>query len=161
MANPNQSTVSPQAFPSPPGDSGLSLSSRQRRKATWHRTAVMMAAWVEILVGFSFLLVPNVQSQLIYGATPEGLGDIWARFAGLALIGLGISCLPLNLAETRQGVRGLLVFNIGATIFFAWVAVATTFRGVVLWPVVILHAVIAVALALSLRHEGFDIGGHA
>jgi hypothetical protein len=155
MANLNQSTVSPQAYPSQPGDSGMSLSSNQRRKATWHRAAVMMAAWVEIIVGVSFILALNAQSQLIFGATPEGIGDTWARFAGIALIGLGIACLPSNLAGTRQGVRGLLVFNIGATIFFAWVAVATTFHGVILWPVVILHAVISIALALALRHEDF------
>lgn len=155
MANLNQTTVAPQAFPSQPGASGLSLSSQQRRKATWPRTAIQLAAWVEIIVGVSFLFVPNAQSQLIYGATPEGIGDLWARFAGIALIGLGLACLPSNLAGTRQGVRGLLVFNIGATIFFAWVALATTFQGVVLWPVVILHAVLTVVLARALRHEDF------
>ena len=53
-------------------------------------------------------------------------------------------------------MRSLLLFNIGATIFFAWIALATTFRGVGLWPVVILHAVIAIALALSFRHEGYE-----
>jgi len=99
-------------------------------------------------------------SQFLFGVTPEGIGVLFARFVGIALIGLGIACLPSNLAGTRRGVRGLLVFNIGATIFFAWVAVATTFRGVILWPVVILHAVISIALALSLRHEDFEgIGG--
>lgn len=156
MVNPNQSAVSSKTFSSQSGASSLSLGSHQRSKLTWHRTALMLAAWVEILVGVSFLLVPNAQSQMIFGATPEGIGDIWARFAGVALIGLGISCLPSNLAGTRQGVRGLLIFNIGATIFFAWVAVATTFRGVILWPVVILHAVLTIALALSLRHENVE-----
>ena len=156
MANLNQSTVSPKAFPPQPGDSAVSLSSQQGRKAAWHRTALMLAAWLEIIVGASFLLALNAQSQLIFGATPEGIGDTWARFAGIALIGLGIACLPSNLAETGRGAaRGLFVFNIGATIFFAWVAVATTFRGILLWPVVILHAVIAIALSLSLRHEGY------
>jgi hypothetical protein len=156
MSNLNQSAASPQVLPPQPGDSGLSLSSHQSRKATWHRTAVLMAAWLEIIVGASFLLVLNTQSKFIFGATPEGIGDPWARFAGVALIGLGIACLPSKFEGTRQGaVRGLLVFNIGATIFFAWVAVATTFRGVMLWPVVILHAVISIALALSLRHEDF------
>jgi len=154
MANLNQSTVSPKAFPHQPGASGMSLSSQQRRKAARHRTTIMMAAWLEIIVGASFLLALNAQSQLIFGATPEGIGDPFARFAGIALIGLGIACLPSNLAGTRQGaVRGLFVFNLAVTIFFAWVAVATTFRGVVLWPVVILHAVITIALAPLLRHE--------
>lgn len=154
MANLNQSPVSPKAFPLQPGDSGLSLGSHHRRKVAWHRTAVMLAAWLEIIVGTSFLLAPNAQSQFLFGATPEGIGVPFARFAGIGLIGLGIACMPSNLAGTRQGgVRGLLVFNIGATIFFAWIGAATTFRGVMLWPVVILHAVITVVLALSLRHE--------
>ncbi len=48
--------------------------------------------------------------------------------------------------DQRGALRGLFVFNLGATIFFAWVAAATAFRGFVLWPVVILHAVITIAL---------------
>lgn len=130
------------------------VSSHQSTTAVWQRTAVMIAAWVEILVGVSFLLAPNGQSQFVFGATPEGIGVTWVRFSGVALIGLGISCLPSNLsAMNRNAVRGLFIFNIGATIFFAWAGVATSFRGVMLCPVVMLHAIIAIALALSLRHE--------
>ena len=148
MSNVNQSAVSPKTFP------GVSLSSHQTRKATWPRTVVKMAAWFEIFVGASFFLAFNAQSQFLFGVTPEGIGVTFAQFAGIALIGLGFACLPSNLAGTnRNAVRGLFVFNIAVTIFFAWVAVATTFRGVILWPIVIVHAVIAIALAFSLRHE--------
>lgn len=112
---------------------------------TWHRTAVILAAWVEILVGASFVLVPNGQSQLVFGAALEGAGIHFARLAGIGLIGLGIA----SLGGTRESAaRALLIFNIAATILFAWIGVATTFRGVVLWPVVILHAVLAIVLAL-------------
>lgn len=91
-----------------------------------------------------------MQVQFIFGATLEGIGIQLLRFAGIALIGLGISCLPSKLGGTnRSAVRGLIIFNMGATIFFAWVALTTTLRGVVLWPVVILHAVIAIALTIS------------
>ena len=151
----SQSTVSPKTFTlQPGGDAVMSVSSHQKRKATWHRTAVMMAAWIEILVGASFVLVPNAQSQLTFGAAVDGAGIHFARLAGIGLIGLGIASIPSSLPETRQhAVRALLIFNIAATIFFAWVGVATAFRGVVLWPVVILHAVISIALALSLRQK--------
>jgi hypothetical protein len=132
----------------------MSLSSDQTRKVAWHRTAVTIAAWIEIFVGASFLLALNGQSQLIFGATTEGSGVHFAQLAGIALISLGIACMPSNLAGTRQvAVRSLFVYNIAATIFFAWIAVATTFQGVVLWPVVILHAVLTIVLALSLRKE--------
>lgn len=123
-------------------------------KAVWQRTVVMIAAWVEIIVGVSFVLVPQGQSQFVFGSTPDVIGTLWARFSGVALIGLGISCLPSNLsAMNRNAVRGLFLFNIGATIFFAWAGVATSFRGVLVCPVVMLHAILAIALALSLRHD--------
>ena len=128
--------------------------SHQKIEAAWHRTVVMIAVWVEILVGISFLLVPNVQSQFIYGTTPVGIGDPWARFAGIALISLGIACHPSRFAGThRSAVRALFIFNTAVTIFFAWVGVATTFQGVLLCPVVMLHAILAIALAFALRHE--------
>jgi len=154
MDNLNQSTVSPKAFPLQPGDSGMSLHSHQRSKAAWHRTVLNVAAWFEIIAGAIFLLAPAAQSQFLFGATPEEIGILFARFAGIGLIGLGIACLPSKHAGTRQGaVLSLLIFNIGVSIFFASIALTTTFRGVLLWPVVILHAVSAIALALSLKHE--------
>ena len=72
MSSANQSPVSSKAFAPHQGDFGMSLSSHLRKKVAWHRPAVMIAAWVEILVGASFLLVPNAQSQFLFGTTPEG-----------------------------------------------------------------------------------------
>lgn len=135
-------------------DAVVSMSSHHSRKAAWPRTVVMIAAWIEIFVGVSFLLALNAQSQLIFGVTTEGSGVHFAQLAGIALISLGIACMPSNHAGTRQiAARSLLVYNIAATIFFAWIALATTLRGVVLWPVVILHTVLSIMLALSLRKE--------
>jgi len=156
MAAPNQSPMSSKAFPLSPGDSGMSLSSHQKGRVAWPRTAVMMAAWLEIIVGASFLIATDAQSQFLFGATAEGLAVIFAQFVGIALISLGIACVPSKVAGTRQmAVRGLLIYNITIAIFFAWVAVATMFRGVLLWPVVIMHTVIAITLFLVLRKEAY------
>src|SRR5215472_11978785 len=46
----------------------------------------------------------------------------------------------------RRAVLGLFVFNAGVTILFAWVGAVATVHGFLLWPAVILHAVIAAAL---------------
>lgn len=128
-------------------------SSYDKPTATWQRTTLMLAAWFEIIVGVSFIFALNTQSQFLFETTTEGPGVHFARLAGIALIALGITCLPSTPAGTHQAVRTLLIFNIAATILFAWVALTTTFRGVMLWPVVIMHAVIAIALALSSRKE--------
>lgn len=116
--------------------------------------SIRIAAWFEIIVGASFIFILNGQSQFIFGAATDGAGVHFARLAGIALISIGIACMPSKIAGTNKtAVRGLLIFNIGVTILFAWVALTTAFRGVILWPVVIVHAVIAIALALSLGSE--------
>ena len=144
MVNVNESTASPKAFGLEVVDAG---------KTTWHTTALRIAAWVEILVGASFILVPNGQSQFLFDTTTEGAGLLFARFAGVALIGLGLACLPSNHnGSHRSAARALFIFNIAATIFFASVAIATTFRGVMLCFVVMLHTLLAIALAASLRN---------
>ena len=51
----------------------------------------------------------------------------------------------------RKAVLGLFVLNAGLAILLAWVGVATTLRGLLLWPAVTLHAVIAAALLPQLR----------
>jgi len=112
-----------------------------------NRYVVMAAAWLEIIVGATFLTVPDILSRLLFAATPDGVGLPLARFAGIALAALGIACHPAKATgSNRIAVLGLFFFNVGATIFCGWMAIATSFRGLLLWPVVILHAVIATAL---------------
>jgi hypothetical protein len=111
------------------------------------KSVVTTAAWVEIVAGAAFVTVPNVVCRLLLGAAPEGIGRPLGRFAGIALLALGIACLPSRVAGSRsRAVEGLLAYNIGVTILLSWVGVATMFRGVLLWPAVVLHAVIAIAL---------------
>jgi hypothetical protein len=115
------------------------------------KSVVMAAAWLEIVVGAVFLMVPDFPCRLLFAATPEGVGIVLARFAGVGLFALGISCLPSTVTGPRRSaVFGLFIFNLGVAILFAWVGVATAFRGVALWPVVVLHAVIATALLRQL-----------
>lgn len=110
-------------------------------------SVVKVAAWLEIIVGATLVVALNVAYQLLFATAPEGVAAPMGRFAGIALFALGIA----SLGSTKPGsggtaALGLLVFNTGAAIFLAWVAVGTAFRGVLLWPAVVLHAVIACAL---------------
>lgn len=114
------------------------------------RYVVIAAAWLEIIVGACFVVVPDLPCVLLFATKPEGVGVPVARFAGFGLLALGIACLPSTATVSRRGVVGLCVFNVGVTILFVWVAVVTTFHGLLLWPVAILHAVIAIALVSQL-----------
>lgn len=116
-------------------------------------TTVMAAAWLEIVVGATILMVPDVACVLLLGAKAEGVAMPLARFAGIALVALGIACLPSTAAGScRSAVQALFAFNLGVTVLLAWVGVATTLRGFLLWPAVILHAVIAAALLAGNRN---------
>jgi hypothetical protein len=111
------------------------------------KSVVTAAAWIEILAGAALLTVLDIACRLLFAATPEGLGRPIGRFAGIALLAFGIACLPSRVAGSRSGaVKGLLAYNVGVTILLSWVGIATMFRGVLLWPAVVLHAVIAIAL---------------
>ena len=112
-----------------------------------HRYIVMAAAWLEIVVGVIFIAVPDVPCLLLFGARPEGMGVPLAHWVGVGLFALGIACLPSKAAGPYRGaVLGLLVFNAGVTVLLAWVGVVSTVHGFLLWPIIILHAVITAAL---------------
>jgi hypothetical protein len=118
------------------------------------RFIVVMAAWLEIVVGAIFLAMPDIPCQLLFATTPEGVCIPLVRFAGVALIALGIACLPSAVTGPRHSaVLGLLVFNVGMVGLLALVAVGTTFRGLLLWPTLILHAIIAVTLLQQFRNR--------
>jgi hypothetical protein len=106
-----------------------------------------MAAWLEIIVGATLVVALNIASQLLFATAPEGVAAPMGHFAGIALFALGTASLgSAKPGSSGNAALGLFVFNAGAAIFLAWVAVATVFRGVLLWPAVVLHAVIACAL---------------
>ncbi len=105
------------------------------------------AAWLEVAVGATLAVAPNFLCVLLFATTPGGAGVPIARVAGIALLALGISCSPS--ARTVPGgnsVLGLLVYNVGAAVLFAWLGIATAPHGFLLWPAAILHAGIAAAL---------------
>jgi hypothetical protein len=108
---------------------------------------VSVAACLEILVGAALLITPDAVSQLLFGGPADGIGMPWARFAGVGLFGLGLSCARSASATPRsEAAFGLLIFNVVMAALLAWLGFATSFHGVLLWPGAIAHALITVAL---------------
>ena len=108
---------------------------------------VVAAAWLEIVVGVAFITFPALPCALLFAARLEGIAMPLARWVGVGLLTLGIACLPMRVEGPQRGaVVGLFSFNVGVSILFAWVGITTLLHGVLLWPVVILHAAIAAVL---------------
>jgi hypothetical protein len=114
------------------------------------RYAVMTAACLEIAAGAALLTAPGIACWLLFATKTESVEITLARFAGVGLIALGLACLPSKDTGSRRNASlALLVFNLGVAILFACVDVFTPLHGVLLWPAVVLHAIIAAALMLS------------
>lgn len=113
----------------------------------FERSVVMTAACLEIAAGAALVAGPGVVCRLLLATDPEGVGITLARFAGVGLLALGIACLPSTVTGSRRStLLGLLVFNLGVVILFTSVGIVAAPHGVLLWPAVVLHAVIAAAL---------------
>ena len=129
------------------GTGVLARSTSRRSISTRHREAVTralaVAAVAEIATGLALLLAPALVGQVLLGADLTGLAATVARVAGLALIGLGIACWP---GPPRLG---MVVYSAAVGLYLAYLGLAADLAGILLWPAVILHLLLAVLIGLD------------
>ncbi len=116
---------------------------KEREINTMNKTVLLVAAVAEMATGAALLLAPVLVGHLLLGAELSGLAVIVARVTGIALVALGIACWP------GTPMFAMLVYSAAITAFLAYVGLAGSATGVLLWPVVVLHAVMTVLLARS------------
>jgi hypothetical protein len=97
------------------------------------------------------MLFPDVVVQLLFGAASAGTTLPIARLAGIALIALGIACWPdaVTGRAPRRARMAMLAYNALAAVYLGVVAIPGDLRGPLLWPAVVLHAVMTVWLATA------------
>jgi hypothetical protein len=101
---------------------------------------LILAAISETATGVALLIVPSLVAQLLFGAELAGIAITIARVAGIALIGLGVACWP---GPPRIG---LMTYSAVAALYLAYVGVAGGPAGILLWPAVVLHLIVAALL---------------
>jgi len=102
---------------------------------------LVFAAVSEAATGAALLIVPSLVGQLLLGAELTGIAVPVARVAGIALIALGIACWP------GTPLVGILTYSAAVTLYLAYLGFAGGLSGILLWPAVVLHAVLSVLLA--------------
>ena len=100
---------------------------------------LVLAAVGEAVTGAALLIVPSLVGRLLLGAELSGVALPVARVAGIALIGLAVACWP---GPPRVG---MLIYSGAVAVFLAYVGFAGG-GGVLLWPAVVLHAILTVLL---------------
>jgi hypothetical protein len=115
------------------------------------RKILAFSAVVEVGTGLASIVAPALVIELLLGTSDFGQLLPVARCFGAALLGLGLACWPArqSAANGSPAVRGMLTYNALIALFLAWFGAVERIGGILLWPAVALHAVVALALAGS------------
>ena len=111
---------------------------------------------LEIATGLALMVDPALVVRLLAGNRETVEEMSLARFPGIALFALGIACWP-NEQRSKFGTaafRGMLTYNTAVALFLAYLFVIDRIGGVLLWPGVVLHAVVAGVMIWAWRGEG-------
>jgi hypothetical protein len=110
---------------------------------------------VEIGTGLVLMIDPRIVVVLLVGAKEMGEGMPLGRFPGIALLAQGLACWPSQQrAESgRPAFRGMLVYNVLIALYLAYLYIVGHLGGLLLWPGVALHAVVALLLVWTWRDE--------
>jgi hypothetical protein len=104
-----------------------------------------LAAIGEAATGLALLVVPSLVGRLLFGAEFSGASVVIGRVTGIALIALGIACWPGT--DTRQASYSMVTYSVLAMLYLTYIGVRGEWVGLLLWPAVMLHAVLTPLLA--------------
>ena len=107
-------------------------------------TVLMLAALAEAGTGVILLIYPSIVVRLLFGAEITGAGTYMSRLAGIALIGLGAACWPTT--DNRRAFQGMVTYSMLAMLFLIYIGVRGESVGLLLWPGVIVHAILIALL---------------
>jgi hypothetical protein len=107
------------------------------------KNVLIFAAVGEAATGLALLIVPSLVGQLLLGEELTGIAIAVGRVTGIALIALGIACWP------GPPLVGMLTYSALVTLYLAYLGFAGGLTGVLLWPAVILHAILTALLTLD------------
>jgi len=104
------------------------------------KQSLVLAAIGEAATGAALLVAPSLVGRLLLGVELIGAAVPVARVAGIALIALGVACWP---GPPRVG---MLTYSAAVTLYLAYLGLAGGLGGVLLWPAVVLHAIMTALL---------------
>jgi len=105
------------------------------------KNLLTVTAIAEAAAGLALVVAPALVGRLLLGSELSGIAVVMPRVTGIALIALGVACWP-----GRTALCGMLTYNALGTLYFAWLAIGGEWVGPLLWPAVILHAILTVLL---------------
>jgi len=115
------------------------------------RNVLLFSLVAEGATGLVVILAPGLLAQLLFGADVAGVGVAYGRVLGMTLLALVIACWPHAGAASRPALHAVLAYNVLAALYLAWIGFAHRPVGILLWPAVAEHALVALLLATRMR----------
>jgi hypothetical protein len=113
-----------------------------------------VTAAIEAGAGLGLLALPDVAVKLLLGAGISGASVPLGRVAGVALLALGVASWLARGQVASALTSAMLLYNCGVAAVLAMAGVSGM-TGVLLWPAVALHSVMAVwSVIVSQRRLG-------
>jgi len=106
------------------------------------KKVLTIAAVLEVATGVALVIVPSLVVRLLFGEELTGVVIPVARVLGIALVALGVGCLPGSTA-----LCGMLTYSALVTLYLLYLGIRGEWVGPLLWPVVALHGILTVLLA--------------
>lgn len=113
------------------------------------KTLCTASAVIEAGAGVALMAFPSVVVKLLLGSPLEApVAVMTGRLTGAALFTLGIGCWLARGDVQSRAARGLVAamtfYNLAAVAVFLFAGLGAKLAGIALWPVVIIHAAMAV-----------------
>lgn len=108
-----------------------------------------LSAGIEAATGIALMINPPLVTRLLLDEEVSGAGEALGRVAGFALLGLGLASWPGqdSAGANTPALPALLTYNLLATLYLAYLGIGGGLVGSLLWPAVVLHAVLTLLLA--------------
>jgi hypothetical protein len=109
---------------------------------------LVVAAVVEVGTGLVLMIDPAFVGALLLGADVSGTATLLGRCFGVALLALGLACWPnpKRAESSSPALRAMLTYNALIALYLAYLGTVGHLAGLLLWPGVALHAVVALLL---------------
>jgi hypothetical protein len=123
--------------------------------ATLVSTLLAAEAAIEGMTGVALILASGTVVWLLFDAAISDIGTVVARICGIALFSLASACwVGRGGSGGASALAAMLIYNVLAAAYLALLGLQGEFVGLLLWPVILLHAAMGLLVAIAWRRNG-------
>ena len=120
------------------------------------KNLLTVTAVLEAGTGVALVSIPSLVATLLLGSSLDAPVPLTvARVAGVALLALGVACWLARHDRQSRAAKGLVgamaLYNAAIVTVLLYAGIGLKLSGIGLWPVVVLHVVMAVWCIMLLR----------